>query len=179
MPLDAYQRLLSSLAGQLVRLERLAANAAHLRCGPGCASCCRPFSVLPIEAAALANALTALPPATRERIHHQARAATESCPLLIDGLCTLYQARPVICRTHGLPLAYLNEELEAIEVSACPMNFTDEYEFSPEQLLFMDEVNAELRQANQAYCGRHGLPPDRRIPIQLLAAGGWLAPTAD
>ena len=26
------------------------------------------------------------------------------CPLLRDGACLLYEARPVLCRTHGFPL---------------------------------------------------------------------------
>ena len=93
----------------------------------------------------------------------------DRCPLLMDNLCEIYPARPVICRTQGLPLAYVDEEHEAIEVSACPLNFPDGHAFTADNLLFMDQFNVRLSELNHAWCHEQGLLPDVRIPIRELA----------
>lgn len=161
--LQEYATLLDSLAAEVNRLE--SHLAGQLKCRPGCASCCIAFSVLPIEAENLRQAIKRLPRETKEKIAAHAASAPESCPLLCDHLCAAYDARPIICRTHGLPLAYLNEEMQAFEVSACPLNFGDDFEFCQEDLLFMDRFNAELSELNLRYCRSCGLDAAERIPI--------------
>ena len=134
----------------------------QLRCRPGCTSCCKPFAVLAVEAAIIAAALAASsqpPPATGDG---------ESCLLLHRGLCTVYDLRPVICRTQGLPLGYPDEEAGTIEVSACPLNFTLEFPFTHDDLLLMDGFNRRLAEINLEYCRRAGLPPEQRIPLAEL-----------
>jgi len=162
-----YHQLLAALDAEISRLWEI--HAATLSCGPGCASCCLSFSVLPLEAAILREALASLPPAGKTRLEHNLATGDERCPLLIDELCSIYATRPVICRTQGLPLAYVDEEREAIEVSACPLNFPADYAFAPENLLFMDGFNARLSELNRAWCSKHGLAPDRRIPLREIA----------
>ncbi len=76
------------------------------------------------------------------------------CPLLLDGRCTVYSVRPLICRTHGAPLAYIDYTAEALEISACPLNFHADYPFGKEQLLYMDELNAELQRLNRQFSSR-------------------------
>ena len=159
-----YNQLLATLNAEIVRIEEL--HAATLSCGPRCTSCCQAFSVLPIEAACLREAIAALPSASQERLGRNLTENPERCPLLIDDLCGIYAARPVICRTQGLPLAYVDEERQAIEVSACPLNFPDDYAFTPEELLFMDQFNARLSEINRVWCLEQNLPPDRRIPLR-------------
>lgn len=162
-----YHHLLAALDAEIARIGEL--HAATLSCGPGCASCCQAFSVLPIEAACLREAVAALPSASQARLGQNLEENADRCPLLIDDLCSVYAARPVICRTQGLPLAYVDEEREAIEVSACPLNFPDEYAFAPESLLFMDGFNARLAEINRVWCLEQELAPDKRIPIRELA----------
>jgi Fe-S-cluster containining protein len=43
------------------------------------------------------------------------------CPLLINGICAVYDHRPVICRCFGAPLA---DDVTG-EVRTCPKNFPD------------------------------------------------------
>lgn len=61
--------------------------------------------------------------------------STGSCPLLgSEGECTVYPARPIICRVHGVPLAYpvyeydgagnLVNDRELMDLW-CDLNFTD------------------------------------------------------
>ena len=161
-----YHQLLAALDTEIARIGKM--HAPTLSCGPGCSSCCLAFSVLPLEAACLREAIAALPLTSQDRLGRNL-ADGDRCPLLIDDLCSVYTTRPVICRTQGLPLAYVDEERQAIEVSACKLNFTDDYAFAPESLLFMDGFNARLSELNRAWCRTQGLTPDRRIPLQEIA----------
>ncbi len=165
--IQEYQQLIAALDAEIVRIAQLHAGA--ISCGPGCASCCQPFSVLAIEAACVREAIASLPAASRERLDCNRAEDPERCPLLIDDLCTIYAARPVICRTQGLPLAYVDEEREAIEVSACGLNFPDGHGFAPEELLFLDPFNTRLAELNQAWCREQHLDPATRIPLRELA----------
>jgi Fe-S-cluster containining protein len=162
-----YQQLLATLDAEIARIGKI--HAATLSCGPRCASCCLAFSVLPLEAASLREALAALPPTNQDRLKCNLAAGNERCPLLIDDLCSIYAARPVICRTQGLPLAYVDEERETIEVSACPLNFPKEHAFAQESLLFLDEFNSRLSELNQAWCRTQGLDPSKRILLREVA----------
>ena len=45
-----------------------------------------------------------------------------SCAFLSDHACLIYEHRPMICRTHGLPLIYTNDDNEW-ELSNCELNF--------------------------------------------------------
>jgi len=165
--IQEYHQLITALDAEITRVAKLHAGA--LSCGPGCASCCQAFSVLPIEAACVREAIGALDTASQEQLGRNLAEDDDRCPLLIDDLCAIYAARPVICRTQGLPLAYVDEEREAIEVSACGLNFPDDHGFAPEDLLFMDQFNTRLAELNQAWCGTRNLDPTKRIPLRELA----------
>lgn len=162
-----YQDLLAALDTEISRIGEI--HGATLSCGPGCASCCRAFSVLSIEAVCVQEAIASLDKARQERLGRNLAEDDDRCPLLIDDLCGIYAARPVICRTQGLPLAYVDAERETIEVSACPLNFSDEYVFAQESLLFLDGFNARLSELNRLWCLEKGLAPDRRLPLRELA----------
>jgi uncharacterized protein len=128
------------------------------QCRPGCSGCCIAFSVLPLEAAILQAAAMSQdrPPSLQEN----------RCVFLRrDGLCTIYEKRPVLCRTQGMALAYMDEESQSIEVSACHHNFPEEYHFTDEDLFFMDAYNERLATLNLQYCRQTGLQPDCRIAI--------------
>jgi len=139
----------------------------HLSCHAGCDGCCRHLSLFPIEAAALAAALDALPGKETERIRERARRApSESpCPLLENGLCLLYSARPIICRTHGLPLLTLQEGSRSIDF--CPLNFRGISSLPGKAVIDLDRLNTMLAAINALFIAeRHeNAPPKERIPI--------------
>ena len=145
-------------------VEHLAAPIAerlheHLRCAPGCASCCRPFSLSPLEAALIAEHLKSEPDTAC------ASPGPGNCRFLARDLCTAYQNRPLICRTQGLPIGYIDEMNEQIEVSACPLNFPDDHPFTLEDLLLLDPVNARLGELNRRYCEKTGIDAKFRFPL--------------
>lgn len=140
-----------------------------LQCRSGCFSCCTLSSVLFIEAMALAAAIRDLDADTRARIAAQAEQQDRSfCPLLLDGRCSVYTARPLICKTHGAPLAYIDYAAEALEISACPLNFHADYPFDKEQVLYMDELNAELQTLNREFTA-HGKGDQGRVSLHDVA----------
>lgn len=129
----------------------------HLRCAPGCSSCCRCFSVAPLEAALIGERLDRASAASRfDRIG-------DACAFLFDNLCSVYADRPLICRTQGLPVAYIDEMNEQIDVSICPLNFSEDYQFSHEDLLFLDPYNRRLAELNDRYCSKSGIDGGIRI----------------
>ncbi len=142
--------------------------AAHLACRAGCSGCCQyHLSVFPVEAAHIATALAELPDELRARIETQARAVNEreaqgasvACPLLVDDRCAIYAARPLICRTQGLPLLFEAED-GAPEVDFCPLNFTAPdavNELDEAHLVPLDELNTGLALANWQHCRDAGI----------------------
>jgi Fe-S-cluster containining protein len=146
----------------------------HLACHAGCDGCCRHISLFPVEAAALAAALDDLHREQAEFIRARARGASSAapCPLLENGRCLLYAARPIICRTHGLPLLTLQEGERTIDF--CPLNFRDLDSLPGEAVIDLDRLNTTFTAINALFLAEFFLnaPPEKeRIPIAEALAG--------
>lgn len=149
--------------------DRLSAHySKHLVCRAGCSGCCQHhLSVFDVEAAVIAAAVSALPGETRRRIEQQAREVEEreqrgeavACPLLVDDHCSIYESRPLICRTQGLPLLYEADDGEQ-EVDFCPLNFTAPEateDLDEARLVPLDALNLKLALINLRYCQENGI----------------------
>jgi uncharacterized protein len=134
----------------------------RITCSEGCSSCCTAITLFPVEAAALNVALEALPydKATAIRRHVAAHAEGERCPLLEDHRCLLYAARPIICRTHGLPIIYT--EGSERKADCCPLNLTEgEQTVSGPAIIDLDRLNTLLVAVNALFLSHadvSGLP---------------------
>lgn len=160
-------------AGRLVDM-----HCKHLACRPGCHDCCTDLTVSAVEYAAILNDLRQAG-VTADALPFDAAAA---CAFLKDGLCMLYRLRPLICRTHGLPIAFLNDGDDApdgpeMSVSFCPKNFTaavpEDLAFGPESTLDLDELNADLAAISLRFVDEVGVgaaPVPKRIPLRQLRA---------
>ncbi|MDB4972522.1 MAG: hypothetical protein JWN48_863 [Myxococcaceae bacterium] len=106
---------------------------ADLTCSAGCSSCCHAWlSVTLVEADALREGLSALPPDERARV--RARGVTEQereragesqprCALLgEDERCSVYEHRPLVCRTQGHALRYPTGFIPAAAIARKTMN---------------------------------------------------------
>ena len=161
----AYQDLIAEIDQRIQGLVRQRFSGL-LHCRPGCSECCVAFAVLPLEAALLQAFLREegrpAPPSPQEHC----------CLLLANGHCSVYERRPVLCRTQGLALAYIDTD-QTIEVSACPKNFPEGCSFEQDGLFFMDGFNSRLAVLNLQYCRQTGLQPDCRIALaDILASVG-------
>jgi Fe-S-cluster containining protein len=174
LDLKPYQALLAAVDRELSLLgEALLHSGISLSpCRQGCFDCCRPLSLLPIEAYAIACSLSAsLPPPCA----HQ--DPVELCPFLQeDFLCLIYEARPVLCRTRGFPVSYLNGDGEW-ETEVCPRRgnagrFIETAAGSPGELgIRLEAWNAWLFQLNEKFCLEGGLAPDRISMTELRSMG--------
>jgi Fe-S-cluster containining protein len=124
--------------------ELFSTYSAQVSCRRGCYYCCDDISVLPIEYEALRRSLGQDGFPARDALRARRRCAF----LGREGECTVYAARPVICRTHGLPLAYRLFEYDADGRLVSPGSFIDSWC----DLNFTDLAD---RQA-AAYFDRHG-----------------------
>jgi len=141
----------------------------RIACTKGCAgNCCRiHISVYPVEAVSLALALQNLAPNLRRCIRHKARHTNSfgPCPLLEDGACLMYDARAVICRTHGLPM--LTEYRGHRSIGFCEKNFQNLTPIPEEDIIDLAHLNSSLAAVNRRFVSEfgHRLPPGKRFTI--------------
>ena len=144
--LKNYRQLISRVDELCQGIEKQFRSA--IACSDGCDGCCRHLSLFPVEGIALAVALRDLPPAERRHLQERARTTlpTDPCPLLGQHHCLMYQARPLICRTHGLPLL-MNRDGER-RVDYCPLNFRGLTTLPGAAVIHLDRLNETLVAVN-------------------------------
>ena len=95
-------------------------NLSRLKCGQGCSSCCvDDLTVFEVEALNIQTQFG-------ELLENESPNKPGSCAFLDDkGLCRIYEARPYVCRTQGLPLRWEDEDEKGDPVEfrdICPVN---------------------------------------------------------
>jgi hypothetical protein len=106
-------------------------HAADMQCGSGCDACCRTrLTVTGVEAAAVRAHVAAMSPEARARLAEVARRPYDPgdmrCAALEDdGRCLVYAGRPLVCRSHGVPVRVYaeNDGRRLPVIDACPKNF--------------------------------------------------------
>lgn len=135
-----YFLLRKDIDGQIEILEK--EHKRHLSCKCGCDLCCMDYNIFPVE---FYSILKELQEQKFKPHSFPAKKESNSCVFLKDHKCSIYRLRPIICRTHGLPLLYTNDNDEW-ELSTCELNFTD-YDFgqfSEENTYAQDRFNSKL-----------------------------------
>jgi Fe-S-cluster containining protein len=119
----------------------------HTVCRKGCDQCCMNFNLLPVEFYSILNSIKG------KKIEIQLTGNDEDCPFLVNHSCQIYEFRPLICRSHGLPILTMDEEGEDWELSFCPLNFTkaDDNYFTNENCYQQDVFNSKLYLLNQDF----------------------------
>ncbi len=165
-PLENYHRLLDKVDQLCEGITTLLGDA--LTCHAGCSSCCIGISVFPVEAAALIEAAGQLPPEQYQQLKHQLSNPQDGdrCPLLLADRCLLYQARPIICRTHGLPILITEEAGRRVDV--CPRNCKGMERMPGGALIDLERLNSLLVSVNVLYLREFGIKLPDRIPLASL-----------
>jgi len=117
--LDAYYALRSEIDALSNKL--INDHQQHLNCREGCDKCCLNLKLFPVEYHAILTELTPDGIPSIETITGE----EDPCTFLKEHLCSIYPSRPIICRTHGLPLLFTNDEGTDMELALCELNFTD------------------------------------------------------
>lgn len=139
-------------------------------CSAGCSSCCVNLTVSPIEFYAVLEDLKNNG-VTPENLFFDESA---ECGFLDkEHLCRIYISRPIICRTHGLPILFLNDSPDnpEWEVSFCEHNFqaNSRLELREEFLVDVEEINLELDRINKEFTQSNTRDTTRtRIPLRHL-----------
>lgn len=140
-----------------------------MQCKPGCTACCiSGLTVTLVEAAAIQDALDALPDDLRAHLARAAGHKSPACPALLDdGKCAIYAARPLVCRSHGVPIK-LKGRLPVIQ--SCELNFTSGGpENAPgEFVLDQETLSTVLLAIDAAFSKELDEEPGQRIPLRAL-----------
>lgn len=155
--LDELYREVDVQAGMLAQIHE-----SRLVCRRGCCMCCvDDLTVFEVEAANIREKQKEL--LAREMAH-----APGACAFLDnEGACRIYEDRPYVCRTQGLPLRWLDEEPDGDFVELrdiCPLN--DEGEVEP-----IEDLPAEE-------CWTIGPIEERLAKLQLEFGDGSLSRVA-
>jgi Fe-S-cluster containining protein len=147
-----------------------------ITCRAGCADCCRRFSVTALEAEVIAEGLASLPAEARDVLSARAKGGDPGvCPALEgDGRCAIYAFRPVICRTHGLPIRFASRAARSLPlVDACPRNFhgRDLGSLPSGTVLDQTTLSTVLGALDAAHAEETGCPRGTRREIAALLAG--------
>lgn len=172
---EARRRLLQALERVASFVDRIHETcAAHLACGKGCDTCCRQvLSLRGVEAAYLLEGARLLPAEEMSLVWQSLASPSREkpCPLLQRGRCVAYEHRPVVCRTHGLPM--IRREAAGAVVHCCPKNFqrVDLARLPPAFLLDENRLLLLMDAVDAVYCVETGWSGERIAVDELLRAG--------
>lgn len=119
--MESLERFYEQVEAEVRRVAGL--HGVRLHCRLGCCSCCvDELTVFEVEAEQIRRRYGSLLRDTRPH-------SEGACAFLDeDGACRIYEHRPYVCRTQGLPLRWIEEgpEDELYEMrDVCPMNEAD------------------------------------------------------
>ncbi len=157
---SGFQKLLDAV-DKKCRVQE-SAFAGQIACKAGCFHCCRRIpTILPVEWAwlqqnqrASANSIPFAPGQHPEEMSTAQQGALRSelhpdeslCDHLdAAGLCSIYPARPLICRTHGMLL--LSDE----GIDHCPWNFPSLTEVEEDHVFRLENLHETLLRVNLAF----------------------------
>jgi len=118
----------------------------------------------------------ALEPAARAAIFASASVPTGACAALdANGRCSIYAARPLVCRSHGVPVRYEETGKRALPLlDVCPKNFTGHDLAGVDAACVLDQrtLSVILGTLDTLHARALGTPSGLRLPLRdvLLAA---------
>ena len=188
--LDALHEKVGAFFGRIA-----AKHADQITCASGCSGCCnQSLSLFQVELQQLKGAVESLPAPALERLKARLTAGLEvedpsalACPLLDDHRCVVYDARPTICRSHGVPVLVRGsdegDELTQGELArrdVCPLNFSgalDIRSLPDADVLDLERLNTMLALINRLSLQEVASEVASREPLRE-ALVRWLGVTA-
>jgi Fe-S-cluster containining protein len=180
-------------------VERVEAFARDIRqryptqvtCHAGCDACCyQQFTIFPVEAWHLAQAVARLRAETRQRLRQRLEepedpfrmiAPARPCVLLEDGCCSVYEGRPLICRMQGFPLfSTMITRPDGGQRDCCPLNFTNMAleDIDAPAVYNLDLVNQMLAAIHHLFIQESG-QPDQRVSLRQAVLQAFAACAAE
>jgi Fe-S-cluster containining protein len=160
-------------------------HSDQIACTKGCSGCCHvDISIFTSEAARILGWMRSLDQATRESLEADLRTRAENdrarstptapnptgkqnlpCAFLIDNACSIYPARPIICRTQGALLRWqTNKQAEPKKQKSTK---------GTEPILQFDVCPLNFKKAEKLPEDREALDLDRLTQLQSIAQQHW------
>lgn len=166
--MNSYQEFLARIDSLFAEIKGRHAQEFH--CQLGCHSCCKPgLTVNSLEAE---NIKTAIAGRAEELLQKEKAARKDRCPFLAsDGGCEIYEARPVVCRSHGAPLQFKDPDSREKEArrfrDVCELNFKGKSlsDLPATDFVNLDTINILLTMLNAQAFGKK----ETRIPLKASA----------
>ncbi len=137
----------------------------QFQCQKGCYSCCKKdLTVSGVEALQIKNFIQ-----SHQEVLSLDKGKEGYCEFLSErGECLVYPVRPIICRSHGAPIAYKDaiDDVDSRQYrDVCDLNFTevDIHDLDPQDIMNIDTVNVLLAVINQ-----HGGFSQERVPLTRI-----------
>ncbi len=154
-----------------------------LACAEGCADCChRELTITPIEAVRITELLHGMPAATRAELASRAERGEPCAALDEQGRCAVYAARPLVCRSHGVPLRFVEPDAAGKRalpmLDVCPKNFIGHDLAQVDATCVLDQrtLSVMLGALDALFARAAGEPEGRRVALRdvlrLSAAAG-------
>lgn len=159
-PLKSYLALVEKVDAFFDRVAERYGD--KIKCAPGCADCCRRIITLyPFEIERMMAAAAELDSAELKGVIQRSRQAEgnleAACPMLKEDRCLIYADRPIICRTHGLPMLVPGED----SLSMCVYNLRGLEHLDSDCVLDLKPVNQILATINHLLTTGRGKSPER------------------
>lgn len=133
-------------------------------CKKGCAECCEETGILPLEFYYLQKKMRD----NNFQINKTDAKENSRCPFLRDGFCQIYEYRPLMCITQGLPLVVPAEDGDYKEVIICELNSHLLERYGDRILVYeYDKMLIMLITYNEVFCKKEKIS-NRRIPLGRL-----------
>jgi Fe-S-cluster containining protein len=122
-----------------------AITRSKMQCQNKCSQCCRvELSVFQVEADLITGWFISLSEEQKTILKTSWLVASEKgvCSFLKNDSCTIYETRPLICRTQGLVFKFIQESKELLDV--CPLNEGVLEKIQSKEILNLDLLNLIL-----------------------------------
>lgn len=142
---DLYQKVAEFESKQSANTRALS------NCKKGCSQCCYvDLSIFEIEAQNICDWFTNLLPTQQTTLIKKWTEPQKqnACAFLNKEECTIYEARPLICRTQGLALQFREHQQNFIDI--CPLNEKILEKITENEILNLDLLNQILVQIESA-----------------------------
>ncbi len=170
---------INDLYKKVAEFEKNISEAAleKSHCQNKCSRCCYvDLSVFNLEAENIKNWFLALDDSQKNTLRAKWKLPLKetlnfhnemvsSCAFLSEESCSIYEARPLICRTQGLALKFKEEMSEFLDI--CPLNEEMLEVISQKEILNLDLLNMILVQLEQMHSGANSV---ERVKLSELKA---------
>jgi Fe-S-cluster containining protein len=185
--IDSYMKICSAVEQEFSRNRTI--YGRQIQCRAGCSDCCKQlFQITEIEAAWISYGVRMMDEEKQARLVNRAGPYLEerkrmvtakgepeawgslppvgtrlACPALEDGVCQIYEFRPLICRKFGIPL--YNPDKPG-QVFACELNFRAGDAIEDNELVqIQTDIHDSWKQVQSSYNASGGYRDAKPITV--------------